>query len=51
MKHDWPNRQDEHVWSPWWPNTPRVGMKPATQYRQCIHPTCHAVEYREAPKA
>lgn len=50
MNHKWP-KDEEHFWSPWYPNTARQGIKPPTQYRTCLHPDCKETEYREAPKA
>lgn len=47
MNHSWP-KDEEHLWSPWYPET---GPPKATQYRNCLHPACHAKESREAPKA
>ena len=48
FEHAWPTDPDQHVWGPWLNKT---GLPKPTQYRQCVHPACHATEQREAPKA
>ena len=53
MTHDhaWPKDGAQHKWGPWYPNTAREGVKPATQFRKCVDTRCKAYETREAPKA
>ena len=46
--HAWPTVPGERVWGPWMAKT---GKPKPTQYRQCVHPKCTAVETREAPIA
>lgn len=46
-KHEWPT-DGSCVFGPWMAKT---GLPKPTQYRVCIHPECHEVETREAPKA
>lgn len=50
MNHKWP-KDEEHLWSPWYPNTPQMGKTRPTQYRSCLHPECKKTEYRQAPSA
>lgn len=44
--HKWPV-DDSCLWSEWKSAT---GLPNPTQYRNCIHPECNKVEYRDAPK-
>lgn len=46
-EHNWPTKGD-HLFGPWYNKT---GLPKATQYRQCVHPLCEAVEERKAPLA
>ena len=46
--HEWPTEPQAHVWGRWLSKT---GLPKPTQYRQCVHPDCKAVETREAPRA
>lgn len=48
MDHQWPEDHEEHVWGPW---LAERGLPKPTQYRQCVHPACKAVEKRKAPTA
>jgi hypothetical protein len=46
--HKWPEDSRQHVWGPWLVKT---GPPKPTHYRQCVHPQCKAVDYRDAPNA
>ena len=48
--HKWP-APGECLWTPWYSDQPQRGIKPATQYRSCLHPACSKVERRVAPRA
>lgn len=52
-QHQWPNGTVgvQHLWGPWYAKDARRGVKKPTQYRQCQHPLCGHVEYRETPDA
>lgn len=42
--HGWPQEPESHLWGPWATFT---GLPKASQHRQCVHPMCSAVQYRE----
>lgn len=50
MNHNWPT-DGSCVWGPWMNHTAREGAKKPTQYRQCVHPECREVQYREVSGA
>jgi hypothetical protein len=46
---EWPE-DGEHLFGPWRADRLRQGDMPPTQNRACVHPECHHVEHREAPR-
>ena len=40
QKHDWKTDANGHIWGRWMSKTR------TTEYRQCVHPSCHEVQER-----
>lgn len=47
LKHTWP-ADGACLFGPWMQKT---GLPKPTDYRNCVHPACNQVEYRDGAKA